>query len=257
MNFTDMIWEVPNSLPDDLCDELVKKFDEDDEHRYQGESGAGLDLDIKNSTEIHLGSEGWEDHDASVFKVVSKQTTEYLNLIAKKISPENDINRGEVGDYGYQIQKSSPGGHYTWHHDSTLTTILDGTYYKRDINKLRFLTANRVATFIYYLNDSSEFEGGRTQFYFDGEIHSITPKKGLGVWFPSSDLYTHRGEKVESGDKYLVTGWIHEFAHFAGKFNSTQVSRRYRDIYDKPEEYIFPLCDNDAAAESVVNLSIE
>ena len=53
MNFLDLIWEVPNALPDDLCDELVRKFEEDEEHRYQGESGAGLDL-IRNRRDCLL-----------------------------------------------------------------------------------------------------------------------------------------------------------------------------------------------------------
>jgi hypothetical protein len=255
MNFLDLIWEVPNALPDDLCDELVRKFEEDEEHRYQGESGAGLDLNIKNSTELHLSSEGWEDLDTTVFETVTKHTDQYLELLENKLRPDNKIHRMNLADSGYQIQKSAPSGQYVWHHDAMTTGILDGTYYNKEQNKIKVLMVERVATFIYYLNDSSDFVGGRTQFYFGDEVHSVVPKKGLCVWFPASNLYTHRGEMVESGDKYLLTGWIHEEYYMPGKFHSTTSSKMMRDTYDKPEEFLFPLCDTEENARTVVGLS--
>ena len=69
------------------------------------------------------------------------------------------------------------------------------------------LMSERICTFIYYLSD--DFEGGRTQFYFNGDVHSVVPQKGKGLWFPANPLYVHRGEPVVSGEKYLLTGWIY------------------------------------------------
>ena len=102
-------------------------------------------------------------------------------------------------------RKTVKGGFYTWHNDydacpvlDTLPTLGSGT---------QVMLSDRVCTFIYYLSD--DFEGGRTQFYFNGEVHSVVPEKGKAVWFPANTLYVHRGEPVESGEKYLVTGWIY------------------------------------------------
>jgi len=66
-------------------------------------------------------------------------------------------------------------------------------------------------TYIYYLNDASEFEGGRTQFRIgtgEDDIMSITPEKGKLILFPANCIFTHRGEPVTKGHKYLATGWV-------------------------------------------------
>ena len=67
---------------------------------------------------------------------------------------------------------------------------------------------HRLYTYIVYLNDRIGVEDGRTQFSFGDDIISIEAKAGKLLMFPANELYTHRGETLTTGEKYLMTGWI-------------------------------------------------
>ena len=237
MNFTDLILEVPNALPDDFCDELIQRFEEDTENQYQGVSGRGINREIKDSIDIFIScKENWVDADQRVFNYVKSGTDQYSELFNSKVYPPEAEILDFICDEGYQIQRSSVDGHYTWHHDHNEMIIMDTIHNDDGIKSLR---KSRIYTFIFYLNDSSEFGGGRTQFFFDGEIHSVTPKKGLALWFPANILYTHRGEVVTSGKKYLMTGWIHK--EFNANYSSTSPqSVEYRKSKGE-DNMLFPL----------------
>lgn len=76
---------------------------------------------------------------------------------------------------------------------------LDGVHY-------RSKTIQSKLTFMVYLNDSDEFEGGRTLFYADKDselpIQEYYPKKGDLMIF-DHNLW-HEGEKVTKGEKYIL-----------------------------------------------------
>ena len=55
-----------------------------------------------------------------------------------------------------------------------------------------------------YLNDVES--GGATEF--SHYQVSVKPKKGLTLIWPSEWTHAHRGEILEHGAKYIVTGWI-------------------------------------------------
>jgi len=56
-----------------------------------------------------------------------------------------------------------------------------------------------------YLNDVSE--GGETEFsYYDLKVK---PAAGKTLIWPAEWTHAHRGCSVESGRKYIVTGWLH------------------------------------------------
>jgi WD40 repeat protein len=63
-----------------------------------------------------------------------------------------------------------------------------------------------LLTLMLYLNDSSEFEGGRTRFYAsrwsDRVELCITPQAGLGIVFDHA--LWHDGEAVSAGSKYVL-----------------------------------------------------
>lgn len=70
---------------------------------------------------------------------------------------------------------------------------------------------NRICTFIMYLND--DFTGGYTSF--PNLNLSIKPKAGDALFFRYdyddamiNNLTLHSGEPVQSGVKYIVTGWF-------------------------------------------------
>ena len=96
------------------------------------------------------------------------------------------------------------GEGYTWHSDEWDSPVPDAVIGPHQALSYRF------ATYIFYLND--EFEGGRTQFRFKDDIYSITPKQGMLLLFPATNFYFHRGETVTSGNKYIATGWLHNYS---------------------------------------------
>ena len=56
-----------------------------------------------------------------------------------------------------------------------------------------------------YLNN--DFEGGETEFLY--QKRRIQPEPGTIVIWPAQWTHQHKGNMVLSGNKYIVTGWIH------------------------------------------------
>lgn len=204
-----MIWEVPNAFSDDLCDTLVELFENSPNDRYQGVIGPGVvDKSVKDSEDLPLRTASAE-LDSKVFDIVTKQNEEYSEIYAKAFWPEEHrypVIYRSMSDTGFQMQKTVKGGGYIWHQDYDANPVIDTLPFMTDNSYPIIGTKERIYTFLYYLSD--DFEGGRTQFYFNGEIHSVIPEKGKGIWFPSTPQYVHRGETVTSGEKYVLTGWI-------------------------------------------------
>lgn len=185
--FNNLIWVAKNSLSKEFCLQCIEKF-ESDENRYQGITGDGVRLDIKRSTDLCISSDdNWKDEDAVFFKSLNKETKKYLNEIPDAFGL-NAVSDG-FKDSGYQIQKTEPGGFYTWHNDFSCTNLDDGP---------------RYITFLWYLNDIHE--DGYTEF-IDGT--KIQPETGKLILFPATWTYSHRGYPPKSETKYICTGWIH------------------------------------------------
>lgn len=209
-----MIWEVPNAFPDDLCDSLVEIFENNPEHRYKGLIGNGIvDKSVKDSEDFKLSGKNSDECvelDNRVFEIVNKQNAEYSKIHAKAFWEEESdrerIKNRNMSDTGFQIQKTVKDGGYIWHSDFDVNPVIDTLPFMTNNAYPIMGTKERIYTFLYYLTD--DFEGGRTQFYFNGEIHSVIPEKGKGIWFPSTHQYIHRGEIVTSGEKYVITGWV-------------------------------------------------
>ena len=201
MKFSDLIISYPNVLGDDVCDEIISSF-EADTRKGVGTTGSGYSPDVKQSTDLHISClEDWGTIDNTIFERFSPYVKKYNNFLLDKIK----FIPKDVSDSGYQVQKTIPGGFYDWHND-----------YSTKVNQSKILgTASsidiksRYATYIFYLNDVTNDMGGRTKFYFGDEI-TITPKKDTLLIFPASTLYTHCGESLISGEKYIMTGWLYD-----------------------------------------------
>ena len=204
MAFTDLIVEFPNVLSKELCDEIILKF-EDDERKYDGVTGTGLSFSTKKSTDLHFSAyDEWVDIDTQVYEAFKQPIQDYTQRYFEIVNLEP--NGAEFHDTGYQIQKTVPGGFYHWHHDFS-SEIVRGLDHRNNVNTYKSAIRTRYYTYIFYLNDRTEYEDGRTQFYHAGEVHSVVPEAGKLLIFPANHLYTHRGEELLNGVKYLMTGW--------------------------------------------------
>jgi hypothetical protein len=63
---------------------------------------------------------------------------------------------------------------------------------------------HRVLAFQFYLNDVSK--GGETEFYY--QQRKVESKAGRMLIFPAGFTHTHRGNRPESGEKYIITSWV-------------------------------------------------
>ena len=189
------IWYKDNVLSEEKCKEIINRFDESP-LTGQGVTGLGLDLSVKNSTDLQIsGLEEWTDIDAIFHELISKCLQDYYDHLNGKIVHEYFTTgaklfippKEDVTDTGYQIQRTFPGKGYIWHHDFNITNI-DNIQHTRHI------------TFIFYLNTVDE---GWTQFY-NGD--QIAPETGTVAIFPATWTYVHQGFPPLQ-TKYIMTGW--------------------------------------------------
>lgn len=68
-----------------------------------------------------------------------------------------------------------------------------------------YASARRFLTYFCYLNDVEE--GGQTYFY--NSDFQVEAKRGRIVMFPPTWQYPHAGLVPQSGDKYIITTYLH------------------------------------------------
>lgn len=185
----EFIYEEDNHVPKEICDELIKQFENNKDRQIQGGTVTGVNKNIKDSRDLPL-------HKIDDHEYLANKLNEYIRLAIDKYTEyiyENDIDMkrglvkkklGNIFIGPPQIQKTTPNGFYRWHHDGCGTRIL---------------------TYIIYLNDVEEGCGGTTDFTCG---KSVQPKAGKIVIFPAIWTYYHRGKKLENGVKYIATSFV-------------------------------------------------
>jgi hypothetical protein len=194
MDLSKFIYHKENAFTDEFCDQLVNLFQEKEKEDevLVGSMMGGLDLNIKNTTEINLYDfPELVNHD-NFFSVINEHLSNHFlnNLPFRHYFDANQkVFPGSTTYETCQIQKYKKGeGHYgSWH---------------IEIENLK--SAARVFSMIVYLNDVEE--GGETGFLYP-EI-KIKPTKGALVIFPSAYPFVHCGFKPISNDKYIVATWL-------------------------------------------------
>jgi hypothetical protein len=188
-----------NSIPYDLCDEIIRRFDNDSKP-IDGVTSLGLNRDVKRTKDLMLSKHSnWKDIDEKMYKILNVALNDYIKYLS-----DNDldfyysaININEILDKGYNIQKYNQNdGFYIWHTDDMVD------YDNQEA---------RVLTYLWYLNTVEE--GGETYF----KDFKIKPEKGKLIFFPATWTYIHRAAVPRSSDKYIVTGWIAEKRSLIGE----------------------------------------
>ena len=185
------IYTAEKELSSDFCRNLIDKF-ENDNRKHPGVLGQvpRVELDSKISTDLHISQyDDWKEEDNVFFNSLTTSLPKYVEFL-KKVNPDYNPYGylSQVNDTGYQIQKTEPGGFYTWHSDFIVSETL----------------GPRLLSFIWYLNDVN-YEG-HTEFY-DGT--KIKPEEGKLVIFPATWDFLHRGVSPEKETKYISTGWVY------------------------------------------------
>ena len=186
------IWQVPNSLTDEFCDELIEKFEEDPAgKKYKGIVGDGPAPDLKETYDLVIDNTPlWKNEDTFIAAKVGNIVREYFKHVRASV-PNVDTLNGifNVCDSGYHIQKYEPNkGFYTWHNDFQ---------FQED-------NGSRILTFIWYLNTVDK--GGETEFTNGMKIKA---EKGKLLMFPATWQYRHCGRPPVSSKKFIVGSYLH------------------------------------------------
>lgn len=180
-----------NVLPKEMCDFYTTYFD-----TAKGLNKTLTRAQMGDSTKAYKDDEtlfALEDWDLLLKKGNGKGIEVAMNVLAECYKEYADtyaaLHEAEPHSvYSMRLQKTLVGGGYHhWHFENSSR-----------------LNSNRVAVFMFYLNDVEE--GGETEFLY---LHKrVKPKAGTLLIWPSSYTHTHRGNPPLSNDKYILTGWF-------------------------------------------------
>ena len=176
------IFEKRGALPLDICNEMIRRFEQHVDEQYEGRIGqtAGKDRSIKKSTDLVVsGKPHWQDIDRELFRSLGQANQEFRETYS--------FFKGPFKDSGYAIQRTSPGEHYHWH--------IDGGSHE---------FSQRQLVAVWYLNDVAG-PGGETEFSYQNV--RVRPEAGKLLLFPPFWTHEHRGVTLEQGVKYIATTW--------------------------------------------------
>ncbi len=179
------IYAIDNALSQTDCDEMVTRFEANEDQQYPGRIGVNQqhEASVKKSTDLLIsGKENWKDLDLILVGSLQKAL--------KSVSAIHPFFRSnQFRDMGYNLQRTLPGEYYHWHVD----------YGPGEDMSQRALVA------LWYLNDVPG-PGGTTDFTFQNI--SVQPQAGRLVLFPPYWTHVHRNATLEKGVKYIATTWV-------------------------------------------------
>ena len=175
-----------NIVKDSLCDDLIEFFITHGDSQEPGQSAGGVDHNAKKSTDITIHPRDLELPDHSPVKEYMDALYGCYNDYLRQFPFLDSImRRVDVGSFN--IQRYLPGGHFKLEH-SERTSIINSF---------------RVLVWMTYLNT----DGGSTTFTH--QALEVQPQKGKTLIWPAEWTHAHRGNILNSGEKYIITGWMH------------------------------------------------
>ena len=177
------IFEKNGALAGDICKEMIRRFEANEDEQYEGRVGQTVlkDRSIKHTTDlVTSGKEHWKDLDRELFRSLSSAIAEFRETFP--------FFKGPFKDIGYNLQRYLPGEYYHWHIDGGSHDFSD-----------------RQLVALWYLNDV-EGPGGETEFSM--QQIKVKPQAGKLVLFPPFWTHEHRAVTLEAGVKYIATTWV-------------------------------------------------
>lgn len=170
-----------------LCDKIIDFFNENKSLQSKGEVINGVDETKKKSVDIAVNPKDLSKPDYQYLKIYFDHLFNCYSEYRAQWPFLNEVfEKVDIGSFN--IQMYPPGGHFSKLH-SERTSIK---------------TLHRLFAFMTYLND--DFEDGETQF----EHYSLSVKPEIGktlIW-PAEWTHAHKGNEVNNGSKYIITGWL-------------------------------------------------
>jgi hypothetical protein len=221
MSNGDFIEVTHGALDAAACAAIVKRMQASDALQ-PGRVGGGVFPELKHSRDLHItGDAEWAQVEQQLNTAVYAGLLAYLRrypqaLIAplmlqqagpggtpRRLAAEDfrDMDEQRLGELAQtclrpgainlQWYRAGEGGYPYWHCE----------LYPKDANAE---TLHRHLLWTIYLNDG--FDEGETEFLF--QQRKIAPRTGSLLIAPTAFTHTHRGNRPQSGDKFIATSWI-------------------------------------------------
>jgi hypothetical protein len=194
----DFIYEIPNVISKEMCEELIERFLKDDRKESGTVGGVGIiKHEIRKSTNlwIELDNEVWGETAKKMIDIFAERLDDYGHYLVNN----NYITYGTGSIlFGKELRFEQPfinetkeGEYYHWHADD----------FTKQPN-----TERRSFSCLIYLNTLKEDQGGCTEFMCGKKVR---PEQGKMIIFPSTWTYVHRGAEVKNGGvKYTCGTWV-------------------------------------------------
>ena len=179
-------WNMENTA---LCDEMIQVFESRKSVHRPGISGDGSINDkIKRSMDMTFSPRDLEEPSLAPLNTYMDFLSEcFLDYLEQWPFLKSILTTVHIGPFN--IQRYDAGGHYA------------GTHSER----VSLENLHRVLVWMTYLNDVEE--GGATRFpHYDLDVR---PQRGKTIIWPAEWTHAHSGGMISSGQKYIITGWMH------------------------------------------------
>ena len=181
-------WDIKN---ENICNEIINFFEKNKSLQKEGEVMEGTNIKIKKTTDITVHPNELKNEKFKCFNTYIDELYKcYLDYqtqwpFLKQIISDVDIT-------SFNVQKYLKGDHF-----SKIHTERSG-----------LSSSHRIFAWMTYLNNVED--GGATNFtHYDMKIK---PEIGKTLIWPAEWTHAHSGEVLNSGVKYIITGWMH-FPH--------------------------------------------
>ena len=174
-----MVRDYDGALPDELCDALIKLFDEDVQHHERVDNEARPTF-----TQLNLNQ-----HHAKIVPTLSEYALDVLKRYKQDIPATEYLPPARFFEE-FRIKKYCVGGK---------------DRFDEHVDVIDHKSAKRCLAMLFYLNDVEE--GGKTIFPYHHK--EFTPVKGSVIIFPPTWEYPHLGEPPISNPKYIMSSYLH------------------------------------------------
>ena len=177
-------WEIECSI----CNKIISYYDHNKEKQIKGVTGIGrIKPETKDRNDISISPKDLNIKENEIFNKYFEKLFEFYKDYNKQWPfLASIISNLEIGKFN--IGKYAKGQHFQ----------------KIHTERANLGSLHRLLAFMTYLNDVED--GGSTYFsHYDLEIK---PRKGLTIIWPAEWTHAHKGNVVNIGSKYIITGWL-------------------------------------------------
>ena len=193
--YTEHIGIYKNVFPVGFCQHLIEEFE-----RLE-KDGAGSNRQKSESADRHS-----KDDYQIVLNLKHQNLGEFENRRPIDLFFEGLQNCYDAYSEKYSVLKNSGGVRAT--HVKMQRTAPGGGYHVWHCEQGGGPHANRVLTYMIYLNSMEPSEGAETEFLY--QRLRINPEENTMLLWPAAYTHAHRGNAVLGQNcKYIVTGWFY------------------------------------------------